>query len=80
MGKLGTITLDGTKVAANTSKAANRSEETLRKLTALGRACRRGDDADRPRRAHGFPWKSHGRHDMYPERLPRGGVVRRQSG
>ena len=34
MGKLGTIALDGTKVAANASKAANRTEETLRKLAA----------------------------------------------
>jgi transposase len=32
MGQLGTIALDGTKVAANASKAANRTEETLRKL------------------------------------------------
>jgi transposase len=34
MGKLGTVALDGTKVAANASKAANRTEETLRKLAA----------------------------------------------
>jgi transposase len=34
MGKLGTIALDGTKITANASKAANRSEETLRKLAA----------------------------------------------
>jgi len=34
MGKLGTIALDGTKVAANASKAANRTEATLRKLAA----------------------------------------------
>ncbi len=34
MGQLGTIALDGTKVAANASKAANRTEETLRKLAA----------------------------------------------
>jgi len=32
MGKLGTIALDGTKVAANASKSANRREETLRKM------------------------------------------------
>jgi transposase len=32
MGKLGTVALDGTKVAANASRAANRTEETLRKL------------------------------------------------
>jgi transposase len=37
MGKLGTIALDGMKIAANASKAANRTEETLRKLAA-GRA------------------------------------------
>ena len=34
MGKLGTIALDGTKIAANASRAANRTEETLRKLAA----------------------------------------------
>ena len=34
MGKLGTVALDGTKVTANASKAANRTEETLRKLAA----------------------------------------------
>jgi transposase len=34
MGKLGTIALDGTKITANASKAANRSEESLRKLAA----------------------------------------------
>jgi transposase len=34
MGKLGTVTLDGMKIAANASKAANRAEETLRKLAA----------------------------------------------
>jgi transposase len=34
MGQLGTVALDGTKVAANASKAANRTEETLRKLAA----------------------------------------------
>lgn len=34
MGKLGAIALDGTKVGANASKAANRTEETLRKLAA----------------------------------------------
>jgi transposase len=32
MGQLGTIALDGTKVAANASTAADRTEETLRKL------------------------------------------------
>jgi hypothetical protein len=34
MGKLAAIALDGTKVATNASKAANRTEETLRKLAA----------------------------------------------
>jgi transposase len=34
MGKLGTIALDGTKIAANAPEPANRSEETLRKLAA----------------------------------------------
>jgi transposase len=34
MGKLGTVALDGTRIAANASKAANRTEETLRKLAA----------------------------------------------
>jgi transposase len=34
MGKLGTIALDGTKITANASKAANRSEKTLRELAA----------------------------------------------
>jgi transposase len=34
MGKLATVALDGMKIAANASKAANRTEETLRKLAA----------------------------------------------
>jgi len=34
MGKLGTVTVDGMKIAANASKAANRGEEALRKLAA----------------------------------------------
>ncbi len=34
MGRLGTVALDGTKVAANASKAANRTGERLRKLAA----------------------------------------------
>jgi len=34
MGKLGTVALDGTKVRANASKAANRTEETLARLAA----------------------------------------------
>lgn len=32
MGRLGTVALDGTKIAANASRAANRGESTLRKL------------------------------------------------
>ena len=34
MGQVGTVALDGTKIAANAPKAANRTEETLRKLAA----------------------------------------------
>jgi transposase len=34
MGKLGVVALDGMKIAASASKAANRTEETLRKLAA----------------------------------------------
>ncbi|MDX6336331.1 MAG: hypothetical protein QOG05_3671 [Streptosporangiaceae bacterium] len=34
MGKLGTIALDGMKIAGNASRDANRTEETLRKLAA----------------------------------------------
>ena len=34
MGKLGTVALDGMKIGANASKAANRTEEGLRKLAA----------------------------------------------
>jgi transposase len=34
MGRLGTIALDGMKIAGNASKDANRTEETLRKLAA----------------------------------------------
>jgi transposase len=34
MGKLGTVALDGMKIAGNASKDANRTEETLRKLAA----------------------------------------------
>jgi transposase len=34
MGKVGTVALDGTKITGNASKAANRTEETLRKLAA----------------------------------------------
>jgi transposase len=34
MGRLGTVALDGTKIKANASKAANRTEETLARLAA----------------------------------------------
>jgi transposase len=34
MGKLGTVALDGMKITANASKAANRTEQALRKLAA----------------------------------------------
>ena len=34
MGAVGTVALDGTKITAGASKAANRTEETLRKLAA----------------------------------------------
>ena len=34
MGQLGVVALDGTKIAANAARDANRSEETLRKLAA----------------------------------------------
>ncbi|HEY7921017.1 MAG TPA: transposase [Streptosporangiaceae bacterium] len=45
MGQLGTVALDGTKVAANASKAANRTEETLRKLAAETVAAHAAADA-----------------------------------
>jgi transposase len=63
MGKLGTVALDGMKIAANASKAANRAEEGLRKLAAeavaahavadaaedeLFGAGRRGDEVPEP--------------------------------
>ena len=34
MGRLGVVALDGMKIAANASKAANRTEETLAKMAA----------------------------------------------
>ena len=34
MGKLGVVALDGSKVRANASKSANRTEETLAKMAA----------------------------------------------
>jgi hypothetical protein len=42
MGAVGTVALDGTKITANASKAANRTEERLRKLAAQ----RAGEHAD----------------------------------
>jgi transposase len=45
MGKLGTVALDGTKIAANASKAANRTEEGLRKLAAQRAAAHAAADA-----------------------------------
>ena len=45
MGQVGTVALDGTKVAADASKAANRTEETLRKLAAEAVAAHAAADA-----------------------------------
>ena len=45
MGKLGVVTLDGTKIAASASKAANRTEEALRKLSAETVAAHAATDA-----------------------------------
>jgi transposase len=45
MGKLGTVALDGTKIAASASKDANRAEETLRKLAAEAVAAHGETDA-----------------------------------
>ena len=45
MGRLGTVTLDGMKIAASASKAANRTEEALRKLAAERVAAHAGTDA-----------------------------------
>jgi transposase len=45
MGRLGTVALDGTKVAANASKAANRTEEGLRKLAEEAVAAHAATDA-----------------------------------
>ena len=45
MGKLGVVTLDGTKITANASKAANRTEEHLAKLAADAVARHGGADA-----------------------------------
>jgi transposase len=45
MGKLGTIALDGMKIAADASKAANRTEEGLRKLAGEAVAAHAAADA-----------------------------------
>ena len=45
MGTLGTVALDGMKIAANASKAANRTEEGLRKLAAGAVAAHAAADA-----------------------------------
>jgi transposase len=45
MGKLGVVALDGTKIAGNASKAANRTEEGLRKLAAERAAAHAATDA-----------------------------------
>ena len=45
MGRLGTVALDGTKIAATASKAANRTEERLRKLAAEAVAAHAAADA-----------------------------------
>jgi len=45
MGKLGTVALDGTKIAASASKAANRTEEALARLAAERVAAHAATDA-----------------------------------
>ena len=45
MGKLGTVALDGMKIAANASKSANRTEEGLRKLAGEAVAAHAAADA-----------------------------------
>src|SRR5512142_2446299 len=45
MGRLGTVALDGTKVAANASKSANRTEKRLRELAAEAVAAHAAADA-----------------------------------
>src|SRR5215467_11063238 len=45
MAKLGTVALDGTKIAANASTAANRTERALRKLAAERVAAHAAADA-----------------------------------
>ena len=46
MGQVGTVALDGTKIAANASKDANRTEEGLRKLAAEMAARHAAADAE----------------------------------
>jgi transposase len=45
MGRLGTVALDGTKIAASASKAANRTEGRLRELAAEAVAAHAAEDA-----------------------------------
>jgi transposase len=45
MGRLGTVALDGMKIAADASKAANRTEDGLRKLAAQAVAAHAAQDA-----------------------------------
>jgi hypothetical protein len=45
MGRLGTVALDGTKIAANASKAANRTEARLRELAEQAVAAHAAQDA-----------------------------------
>jgi transposase len=45
MGKLGTVALDGTKIKANASKSANRTEESLAKMAAERAAAHAETDA-----------------------------------
>src|SRR6266702_2630874 len=53
MGKLGTVALDGTKIAASASKAANRTEEALARLAAERVAAHAATDAAGAGRAGG---------------------------
>jgi transposase len=46
MGKVGVVALDGTKIAASASKAANRTEESLRKMAQEAGAAHAAADAD----------------------------------
>ena len=64
MGQVGTVALDGTKITANASKAANRTEERLRALAAQ----RAGEHAA------GTRPKMSGWEGCCGDRLPPGGV------